>query len=383
MRYGISSTVGFGEGNAEIKTINNDKFVGEVYFEVHSDRIRDNNIKVELYGNSNLQGISNCDDTGVVLAKGTFSSRVFAFPSYNDVYRERSFECQPRSSGAVMAAAEFTIYDPYGTQNAQSETGQLLYCVRVVVDTPAMSPSEDSTFIDTKFEITGELNTESMDAKAINDAVRIFSNQPIDSKKAYIATQSVEVEVKAFLCNIPDGTSTEGNLQLQYGIGQTVSICVGPTGEYADKFEVTGFDSISCANKGQTRKIVEGGETDFATNFKESPTGYIDVLTGKTIAANTGVMAVQTKVTTGLIQLGDTFMTCSGEAIVESKSDNRRLTVLERETLGGTNAPFAISVGLTNEIITTSSSGSKPLFLRRWILGSSLVVAVAAAACLL
>ena len=402
MRVGISSKIGFGPGMAEITTINQKQFAGEVYFEVHPDRLQNKNINVEIYGKSRVPLLTNCDDSGPLLAKSKsdtdspplqdkFSSSVFAFPTYNDVYKDQSFECQPRASNAVMAAAEFIIDSPYDddSQEYVQEGDQYLYCVRVVLDPPVMSPrekalgvvhasSEDESFIDTKFEINGDVDDANTN---INDAVRIFSTKAIDSKQYYVASQSVEV--KAFLCKIPDLTNPENNFQVPiFSVGQTVSICVAPTGDTASESAVTGFTNVICENKGQSRIIVEDGWTDFLTTITESPVGFVDILTGRRMPG-AGILAVQTKVTTGLIQLGDTSMECTGEVLVQSMA-NRRLedetkTIsLERETRDGATTEFKISVGLSPTILDLHSSAPSRRSSVQWLLCSLLFAAVLA-----
>ena len=408
MRHGISSDVGFGQGMAEVTSVTPRSFRGEVYFEVHPDRLTYQNINVELYGNSHVPHMTACAESGTLLATSTyafdgteimskpipgapplqheFSSKVLEFPFYNDVYKDLSFECHPRSANAVMGAAEFTIGDPYGEQAKEyAQDGMnYLYCIRVVLDPPAMSPRQKelgmdesteldaSTFIDTKFEIKGEVNSNDENFK-LDKSVRIFSTKEIDSRESYLVTQSLQI--KAFLCNIYDSTASPGGFQSHlYSVGQTVTICVGPDEESVGKSKVTAFTNVICENDGQSRRMVEDGETDFLTTIMQSPTGYTDALTGK-IIPSTGILAVQTKITTGLIQLGDTSMECTGEVLVQSITSRNlqdEAIALERETRDGIESEFKINVGLSS-VVDLNSGGVGRIRHARWILGSSLL----------
>lgn len=395
---GLSNTVGFGPGMAEIRALNQNKFSGLVYFEVHPDRLENENINVEIYGKSRIPLLTDCGDSGPLLARSKsnayspplqpkFSSSVFAFPAYNDFYEEESIECHPRASNAVMAAAEFTIDAPYDARaQAYTQDGEkFLYCVKVVLDPPAMSPREqamavvatseedDESFIDTKFEINGKVN----DATAnVNDLVRVFSTKAIDSKQQYVASQAIDV--KAFLCKIPDVTNPQNNFQAPfYSVGQIVSICVGPSGETASEAEVSGFQNVICANNGQSRVIVEDGRTDFLTTVAGSALGFVDIITGQ-IIPGAGVLSVHTIVTTGWLQLGDTSMECTGEVLVQSTS-NRRLqdgssTSLERETRDGVTKEFKVNVGLSQTFIGPLSSAPRN---QGWLFGTLLFAVTA------
>jgi hypothetical protein len=136
-----------GKGVGKVLAIQEDGLVGQVYFEVHPDHL--DNIFVELYGSIEI-GLSDCAENGVLLSKSSlaselrdnifvrdsgeteiqiqsqnqedsmesnFSWKVFPYPSYNEHYRDQHFEYHPRSTGAIMAAAEFEISDPIGTSS--------------------------------------------------------------------------------------------------------------------------------------------------------------------------------------------------------------------------------------------------------------------------
>ncbi len=403
MRMGLSNKVGFGPGMAEITSLNPNKFSGEVYFEVHPDRLEKENINIEIYGKSRIPLLTDCGDSGPLLARSKsnayspplqdkFSSSVFAFPTYNDIYKDDSIECHPRASNAVMAAAEFSIDSPYDASGqAFAQDGEtFLYCVKVVLDPPVMSPREqamavvhtskenDESFIDTKFEISGTVN----DATAnVNDLVRVFSTKAIDSKQQYVASQVIDV--KAFLCKIPDVTNPQNNFQAPFfSVGQIVSICVGPSGETASEAVVSGFQNVICANNGQSRVIVEDGRTDFLTTVAGSALGFVDIITGQMLPGGAGILSVQTIVTTGWLQLGDTSMECTGEVLVQPTS-NRRLqdgssTSLERETRDGVTKEFKVNVGLSQTFVGPQSSAPRNQGLSfQWVFGTLLVAVTA------
>ena len=367
---------GIGKGIGEVLAVQEDEIVGQVYFEVHPDHVDNNNIIVELYGNVDL-GLTDCAETGTLLSsriagEGNFSWEIFPYPSYNDMYRDQFFECHPRATGAIMAAAEFKIDDPYGSKSEGSlwfpslddpsnEKGVLQYCVRVIV----RAESEESSYIDTSFQIEGSRNNENFGNS------RIFSNQAIDSKSAYVMDQSAEIT--SFLCGIP-GDETVGRLPI-FGIGDTVSICVGPTEEYASDFEVIGVASVVCKNKGQTRNLVDDeGVPDMVTVVGTNTIGHIDLLTATTVL-KPGTLAVKTAITTGMVQLGEESTMCTGEAFVEKKIKTRRLM----EKRGAPTMPFTVTINLANIddfIFVSSSSGSGAS--SRWngwaLMGSVLVV---------
>ncbi len=404
---------GTGEGIAEIASIDEEAIVGQVYFEVHPDRLTYNNINVELYGKTSM-GVEDCSTVGEPLARtkmggnvfqrsnmgpalrNEFSSSVSKFPLYNDMYRDYSFECHPRATNAIMAAVAFTITDPFGEsvreqlwvpENEQTPgtEGEFLYCIRVNIEPPVMSPgqrdnqdsSEDKwdNYIDTKFRIEGDrekINTFGQDSKSI----RIFSTKPINSKDAYVLKQDVKVD--AFPCKIPDGTVIASPFPV-YSIGQELSICVGPTEEFVEHFEVVGFENVVCENSGQSRKIIEDGDNDFLTTVDTSQTMYTNIMTGD-VVHNKGVLAFATKITMGMVQRGDTSTVCSGEVMVQSKSGHRNRNLEELEELEREERPatseFTLTIALAR-LDVAAFSGSQPSYRRSqrlWFLGFSIVL---------
>ena len=120
-----------GWGMGKIVTVSNDTMVGEVYFEVHPDRLlgttaeqHQQNIVVEIYGGIQAYRQSGCDE-GILLGKrlvnmtGTddkvenFAYTTFAFEVYNSMFQNDTIECHPRSSNGAMGAAIFTLNDPF------------------------------------------------------------------------------------------------------------------------------------------------------------------------------------------------------------------------------------------------------------------------------
>jgi hypothetical protein len=371
---------GTGTGIGEVLAIQEDEMVGQVYFEVHPDHVDNSNVIVELYGNIAF-GLTDCAESGTLLSsriagEDDFSWEVFPYPSYNDKYRDQFFECHPRATGAIMAATEFKIVDPFGSSSEGSlwfpsfddsskNQGVLQYCVRVIV----RAESEESSYIDTKFQIEGNRNQENF------GDIRIFSNQAIDSKSAYVADQAIEID--SFLCGIP-GDANVGRLPI-FGIGDTLSICVGPTEEYASDHKVVGFESVVCKNKGQTRNLIDDeGVPDMITVVEMNTIGHIDLLTA-TAVLKPGTLAVKTTITTGMVQLGDTSTVCTGEAFVEKKSKTRRdlqdVQELKREKRGGSNIPFTVTINLAkmdNSTFASSSSSSSSASSRRKFSGWAL-----------
>jgi hypothetical protein len=405
---------GIGNGIGQVLAIQEDGIVGQVYFEVHPDHVTNSSIIVELYGNIDL-GLSDCAETGTLLSKsksssssssgnpldgndafardpttgeveeGNFSWEIFPFPSYNDMYLDQFFECHPRSTGAIMAATEFKIFDPFGISSEGSlwypawgdsmkQRGVLQYCVRVIVGTPPVLPpgqkndeadeekESDSSYIDTKFLIEGDRN-EANFGQSTQGEIRIYSNQVIDSKSAYVMNQ--EIEIISFLCRIPGNDFVR---LPKFGIGDNVSICVGPTEEYASDYEVIGFESVICKNDGQTRNLIdENGVPDALTVVEKNTIGHIDLLKGTTVLMP-GILAVRTTITTGMVQLGEESTLCTGEALVEKNSKARHLKqqrglqteTLEREERGATTISFTMTVNLAKIDNTTFvSKGGK------------------------
>lgn len=428
---------GLGQGIGDVTAIQEDGLVGKVYFEVHPDRLANDNIFVELYGEIEM-GLGDCSETGVLLSKkglankhidenvfdhysnnndllqqqsaGTngqqspsgssqihakpgenFSWRVVPFPKYNEIHRNQAFECHPRSPDAVMAAAEFAIPDPFGISNEGTvwfpvweqdskqfkKKGVLQYCVRVIVESSDPRPNQ---YIDTKFKLEGDRRQENF-----GDNVRIYSNQPIDSKHAYIKNQNVEVD--AFLCEDPSLSSeseSESSDTVEpklYNVGDPLSICVGPKAEFAESYQVTSFDNLICENKGQSRALIVDGVQDILTKVGRNNAGYRDVRTG-TVVHTAGILVAHTTITTGLIQLKDKTAVCTGEAHVESKNQRdvrRSLKKLERETMGEIVKPFKVTVNLA-EFVPGSESSSVRNYPCRWsVLGSLLVPPLMAA----
>jgi hypothetical protein len=159
---------GYGRGIGKVLAINDDALVGQVYFEIHPDQLKKNGqISVELYGDVKL-GLSDCAKNGTLLSTTTVGTEtlmnfnvesktpgdeqsvfwwtIFPFESYNDVFRELHVECHPRSTGAIMAAAEYAIHDPFGLRSnwssiwypneGQNSKGYLQYCIRIRVHSP-------------------------------------------------------------------------------------------------------------------------------------------------------------------------------------------------------------------------------------------------------
>ncbi len=356
---------GSGEGIGEITSVDMVEMSGKVFFEVHPDRLQNNQVSVELYGKTQF-GLDGCNKSGPPLtSSGWFSSTVSEFPTYNDKYRNNFFECHPRATNAVMGAVDFTIINPFGeivqnnlwipaneNQKKEGYDGDFLYCIRVNV----IKNGKVANFIDTKIKISG-----SQEANNFRDkkSLRMFSAQPIESKHAHVLKQNIEVG--AFPCKIPDGTETKPTYPI-YSLGQDISICVGPTENFVETFEVTGFKNVTCANSGQSRQLIVDDENDILTKVETSATGFTNLGTGITLL-DAGIMAVSSKITMGLVQRGDNSMTCSGEAYVASKGSRRSLSnVLEREERP-TTSTFEVTIGL-EKFDPTAISGSESLYSR-------------------
>jgi len=164
---------GFGWGIGKMIAIRPDVVVGQIFFEVHPDHLhpkRGSRITVQLYGNVQA-GLADCSEKGTLLTENElgiqtgfeeyhsmgkkknetdnfFWWRVYPFDQYNEIFYHLNIECHPRSEGAIVAAVEYAIHDPFGRvspwdgiwfpddANSNEGRGQLNYCIRVQVVTP-------------------------------------------------------------------------------------------------------------------------------------------------------------------------------------------------------------------------------------------------------
>ncbi len=381
---------GEGIGFGKIMSIHNDSLVGQVYFEIHPDQLQGSGmITVELYGDVGF-GPNDCAEHGTLLTHATidadstikntwsdtghrFSSRIFRFDSYNSVFRDLHVECHPRANGAVMAAAEYTIFNPFNPFNQSSiwfpdsktsTRGRLDYCIRIQVNKPpttrslqpnlsdikaASSASKLSggeeepeggaetsgydTKLDTKIRIEGdrlEAGFQNDSSKSDKEVTSTHSSQAVESLTEFEHSQ--KISAFAFSCSdggrgkyndfgtIVPSSMSYGDARRTFAVGQVFRICVSPSQEFEKDYSVVAFESVVCENFGEARGLFENFKAigDFMeiddasyTSSERNTMSYVNLETAA-IATAANTLSFRTMVTPGFRGLNETSLVCSG-----------------------------------------------------------------------
>ena len=355
MRGEAHRVTGIGVGIGKIVDITNSTLMGEVYFEGHPDQMEENvgwnqkSMIVELYGGVEF-GLAPCTQEGIMLGHrlvnmtgyddvaSNFDFTVERFDDYNDVMKDDSIECHPRSTNGRLGKINFYLKDWF-YYNEQSPSvmnlwypfriggsfGNLEFCIHVeMIDTDYSSEDDDfdddyfqkrnvTSWMDTKFKVeVTEPDAENDYTRFQQDSseVKVYSNQPYGPVEGsttyklprYNETQQevdeieepeetepptstptkprpkdIVLPVKTFRCSSPDESNVPGvySYDRTFRKGQTFRLCVGPSVNYEETFRVTGFQSMVCKNKDRNTTIIdEFGQPNYLTIVDQRVIGY-------------------------------------------------------------------------------------------------------------
>jgi hypothetical protein len=122
----------------------------------------------------------------------------------------------------------------------------------------------------------------------------IYKNSPTILEIDVLA----EVTVEAYLCGLDNVLVSDNTVK--FTLGQDFRICVKPVVDDTYNYYVTGFESITCSNNGETRQLVVDGNTDVLTTIDDEPTGD-------------GSLGFSSVVTSGFFTPEDNDFKCNGD----------------------------------------------------------------------
>ncbi|VEU39290.1 unnamed protein product [Pseudo-nitzschia multistriata] len=179
-----------------------------------------------------------------------------------------------------------------------TDVGTFNACVRVT----KKHDGNYVSFVDTSIKVN--INAEGK-FQTFENAITVVGT----SMKSLEQNQTKEIVMDSYLC----GPSDSGNPERSYKIGQSFSICVGPTEAEKNNYDyvaVVGFEDVTCA---KTIKVVEDGDKTALTTVTTNPEGYKKAGEG---TVGTGFSSFETVVTpeyyTGVIAPNEASVTCSG-----------------------------------------------------------------------
>jgi hypothetical protein len=320
-RYEIRA-VGEEDGKPYGQVISLDPLVGYGYFEAHPLQVAERgSITLEIFANV-PDDEEDCDN-GVLVESVPADNFIIGvdstpFPGYNEMYKDIEGKSYPATTNGKVGSSEFSISDfryPKGDKQIYfpnrggdgNQDGTVEFCLRLSIkkDYTRDGQLEYVSYIDTRYKIDIDLtaNFESFS----DQVVQIYANRPTDFDTEVVAT----IDVDTFVCDddnsrVPDTKS--------YGIGQDFRICVGPSDDADENYEVEKFVEVKCGNAGEKRTLVD--------NFQVDPLTSIDVNSD-----SNGVLGVNSVVTSGYISNGDEQFTCSGQVALKYNNGRRILNV--------------------------------------------------------
>ncbi|VEU41607.1 unnamed protein product [Pseudo-nitzschia multistriata] len=143
----------------------------------------------------------------------------------------------------------------------QADVGSFNACVRVTKKHDGTYVSFVDTLVDLNVDVAGTFQT-------FENAITVVGT----STKSLEENQTVEIGMDSYLC----GPSDSGDPERSYKIGQSFSICVGPTEDAIAEYgsvhvAVVGFQDVTCA---ETVKVVEDGQEMALTTVTTNPENY-------------------------------------------------------------------------------------------------------------
>lgn len=226
------------------------------------------------------------------------------------------------SNGSLgNANIEMKLHDPLAwtaLNEDQADVGSFNACVRVT------KKNEDTyvSFVDTLVKLN--VNAEGT-FQTFEKAITVVGT----STKSLEDNQTVEIGMDSYLC----GPSDSGDPGRSYKIGQSFSICVGPTDDAIAEYgsvhvAVVGFQDVTCA---ETIKVVEDGQEMALTTVTANPENY---KRANGVIVGSGVSSFETVVTpayhTGLIAPNEASVTCSGTVELSFTDPNPPSTRFEK-----------------------------------------------------
>ncbi len=439
---------GEGIGFGKIESINNESLTGQVYFEIHPDQLRGSGkISVELYGDVGF-GLSDCAKHGTLLSHAkfasiadeidmwgdepnkVFSSSTFRFNSYNSMFRDLNVDCHPRASGAVMAAAEYTIFDPFNQTSIwfpDSETstkGRLDYCIRIRVNQPnirrlgppdlfeakaaaaasKVSNGEEQdetietdkgydTSFDTKIRIEGDRSKRGFQSDSSEEDKEVASTH--SSQAVESSTKSDDFQkISAFAFSCSDGGKGKyndygtvvppsmefGDARRRFAVGQVFRVCVSPGEGFEEVYSVVSFESVVCENFGEARRLFQNFkptddsmERDNAalTSSTRNTMSYVNLDTAEIVTAS-NTLSFRTMVTPDFRKLNETSFVCSGVVSLRYQPPsgyNTTNSTLMQATQKTIRSDFSISIDLLTPRHVNAKSIEDELRPKKWKLG--------------